>query len=454
MSLHLQCRTQDEIAKAVGLSQDRIAQVLREIADLQKAIKPLGPKDAVTHGQWLPWLKKEFEFSREAARRWMRCYEDREKLHTMCNLAPTAAYKLLASPDAVTDETERRLGEILEAAPKNRGAIPGKTGIKSKPVLDPTPTIRELNIPKATSARTRFLAVIAARMANIEHGQVGRHHEVQSGKFAGLITQPDVSERKMGQMLKETERAKGAMGNPGGRGAKLVRSQDVTAQPTLLTLGLTKRESAERKMGQMLKETERAKGMRAIGGDKRSGGTVTLPPEDAPTLSALGLTKRESAERKMGQMLKETERAKGVKCQLKGKNASGGHRTLPPEDDAPTLSALGLTKRESAERKMGQMLKETERADGGDAQRTRLRHVTESPPTLSALGLTKRESAERKMLAALSEATRTRSLSFDAATGILAQRKGIVVRRHTPPAVTRVLNATQFRGARRTVLCV
>ncbi len=30
-------------------------------------------------------------------------------------------------------------------------------------------------------------------------------------------------------------------------------------------------------------------------------------------------------------------------------------------------------------------------------QRTRLRHVTESPPTLSALGLSKRESAERKM---------------------------------------------------------
>jgi len=56
------------------------------------------------------------------------------------------------------------------------------------------------------------------------------------------------AERKMGQMLKETERAKGAMGNPGGRGAKLVRSQDVTAQPTLLTLGLTKRESAEAQM--------------------------------------------------------------------------------------------------------------------------------------------------------------------------------------------------------------
>lgn len=64
------------------------------------------------------------------------------------------------------------------------------------------------------------------------------------------------AERKMGQMLKETERAKGAMGNPGGRGAKLVRSQDVTAQPTLLTLGITKRESAEAQMLAELSENE------------------------------------------------------------------------------------------------------------------------------------------------------------------------------------------------------
>jgi ATP/maltotriose-dependent transcriptional regulator MalT len=34
-----------------------------------------------------------------------------------------------------------------------------------------------------------------------------------------------------------------------------------------------------------------------------------------------------------------------------------------------------------AERKLGKMLKQTERADGGDAQRTRLHCVTELPPT-------------------------------------------------------------------------
>ena len=68
------------------------------------------------------------------------------------------------------------------------------------------------------------------------------------------------AERKMGQMLKETERAKGELKRgpvvtTRNHGAKLVRSQDVTAQPTLLTLGLTKRESAE---AQMLAELPRS----------------------------------------------------------------------------------------------------------------------------------------------------------------------------------------------------
>jgi len=57
-----------------------------------------------------------------------------------------------------------------------------------------------------------------------------------------------------------------------------------------------------------------------------------------------------------------------------------------------------------AERKMGQMLKETERAKGelkrGPVVTTR-NHG--DPPTLATLGITKRESAEAQMLAELSE---------------------------------------------------
>ena len=52
---------------------------------------------------------------------------------------------------------------------------------------------------------------------------------------------------------------------------------------------------------------------------------------------------------------------------------------------------------------MGKLLAETERATGGDAQRTRYQHITESPLTLSELGITKRESAEAQKLAKLPE---------------------------------------------------
>ena len=53
---------------------------------------------------------------------------------------------------------------------------------------------------------------------------------------------------------------------------------------------------AERKMGQMLKETERNPGVRTKGGGKGAGGSVALPPADKPTLADLGISKRESAE--------------------------------------------------------------------------------------------------------------------------------------------------------------
>ena len=48
---------------------------------------------------------------------------------------------------------------------------------------------------------------------------------------------------------------------------------------------------AERKMGQMLKETERAKGVRLDGKQKgKIGGNVVLPPIEQPTLATLGPT--------------------------------------------------------------------------------------------------------------------------------------------------------------------
>ena len=53
------------------------------------------------------------------------------------------------------------------------------------------------------------------------------------------------------------------------------------------------------------------------------------------------------AERKIGGMLEATERAKGTAGA--GRPKIGGHVTLPPKDETPTLEVLGLTKRESSD---------------------------------------------------------------------------------------------------------
>jgi DNA N-6-adenine-methyltransferase (Dam) len=53
------------------------------------------------------------------------------------------------------------------------------------------------------------------------------------------------AERRAGELLAEMQKAKGAAGNPGGRGAKIVRSPDATAQsPKLSDLGISKTQSS------------------------------------------------------------------------------------------------------------------------------------------------------------------------------------------------------------------
>ena len=55
------------------------------------------------------------------------------------------------------------------------------------------------------------------------------------------------------------------------------------------------------------------------------------------------------AERRMGELLASTKRAKGTR--LAGKDI-GGPVVLPPKNEAPTLAELGLTKKESSEAQM------------------------------------------------------------------------------------------------------
>jgi hypothetical protein len=59
---------------------------------------------------------------------------------------------------------ERRLGQMLAEQKAgeglNQGAVAGKTGTKGVPVLDTTPTLAEIGIPKKLSSRSQALAAI------------------------------------------------------------------------------------------------------------------------------------------------------------------------------------------------------------------------------------------------------------------------------------------------------
>lgn len=54
------------------------------------------------------------------------------------------------------------------------------------------------------------------------------------------------------------------------------------------------------------------------------------------------------AERKVGQLLKKTDKAKGARGQLQGRDPSGGRIARPPEDEMRTLKNIGISKDQSS----------------------------------------------------------------------------------------------------------
>lgn len=80
------------------------------------------------------------------------------------------AYATAVRVDAMT-----LMGEFLKTAPKNQGAVPGKTGSKTKPVLDPTPTLADHGIGKKESSDAQALAAL-------KESEPDLHEEVRAGK--------------------------------------------------------------------------------------------------------------------------------------------------------------------------------------------------------------------------------------------------------------------------------
>ena len=88
------------------------------------------------------------------------------------------------------------------------------------------------------------------------------------------------TERRFGELWRPEPKNPG--GRPGKTGSNL---EPVSKTPTL----------AERRMGEMLAATPRAKGAKGIGNPKKCGSAALPHSPKEPTLAALGISKRESA---------------------------------------------------------------------------------------------------------------------------------------------------------------
>lgn len=91
----------------------RIEAITQEILDAKRrggeAILTIGrclteAKQAIPHGEWLPWLNERVEFSERTARRFMKLYRECSNRPALADLGASKALMLLALPDSERDQ--------------------------------------------------------------------------------------------------------------------------------------------------------------------------------------------------------------------------------------------------------------------------------------------------------------------------------------------------------------
>src|SRR5262245_65796455 len=68
--------------------------------------------------------------------------------------------ELIEHATEIRMRAERRAGELLREMEKNKGAKPGKTGRKARPLLDDKPKLKDLGITKTQSSRWQRLGTM------------------------------------------------------------------------------------------------------------------------------------------------------------------------------------------------------------------------------------------------------------------------------------------------------
>jgi Protein of unknown function (DUF3102) len=113
------------IARSAGARKPTLAEHAEAIRALRKQtienIIEIGRRlvdvrdNLLEHGEWLPWLEREFAWSRQTADHFIHVYEARDKLPTVGNLElPITALYLLAAP-STPDSARQEISARIEA---------------------------------------------------------------------------------------------------------------------------------------------------------------------------------------------------------------------------------------------------------------------------------------------------------------------------------------------------
>src|SRR5271165_5706446 len=109
------------IVSVISTAEEANAAHRRIVATVQDAIA-IGEfltrqKAKLKHGEWLPWVKENLEFSRQTADNYRRLYENRDKLPSLSNLSLWNAYALTWNAYALTNGDKRSDSKVQPEKP-------------------------------------------------------------------------------------------------------------------------------------------------------------------------------------------------------------------------------------------------------------------------------------------------------------------------------------------------
>ena len=116
------------IVSVISTAEEANAAHRRIVATVQDAIA-IGEfltrqKAKLKHGEWLPWVKENLEFSRQTADNYRRFYENRDKLPSLSNLSLWNAYALTWNAYALTNGDKRSDSKVQPEKPEPHAPSP------------------------------------------------------------------------------------------------------------------------------------------------------------------------------------------------------------------------------------------------------------------------------------------------------------------------------------------